>query len=1077
MVETIGNHPSWEELWAYGQGRLGAEASLSVEEHLAGCAGCCALLEAAPGDSFLNRLRAVGSTTTSEPGRDANTLSPGPTFGDPAAIPAELIDHPRYRVLGLVGQGGMGAVYRAEHRRMERLVALKVINPGLMRDPGVVQRFHQEVRAAARLHHPNIVHAYDADQAGGLHFLVMEYVEGTTLADLLRQRGPLPVAEACEYVRQAALGLQHAHERGMVHRDIKPHNLMLAADGGLTVLSEQAPAKPQAARQAPDGAVVKILDFGLARLSRAGDGPATDTVPAGPLTGAGAVMGTADYIAPEQAADPRGTDGRADLYSLGCTLFHLLTGRPPFPEGSVSEKLHHHAVTPLPSLAAPRPDVPPGLPAVLARLTAKAPADRYASAAEVAAALAPYCPSGGPPRSRARKRHLLVAAVLLIGAGVLAGALAWRPGRERGQVATPSNENPEPPARDRERRAIVSEDEAVAALEKLGGKIVRDDRADGKPVISVKLDGSRAGDADLRNVAVLKQLRSLDLAGTGPTRMRISDQGLKELAGLERLTWLRIGGPKITDAGLAALARLRELEFLDLSGTLISDDGMRELVRRHPRLLNLNFQAAPRITDAGIKELARLRGLKYLALPGTAITDEGVRALARAPALEVLGLGNTNITDAAVRELARYPRLRFVSLAGDRQVSDEAVAELRKARPNLKVQWPPPPPGPAPAGKITEEQAEATVTGLGGFVGRDDDLPGNPVVVVRLSSGRVNDAALAGLPAFTRLRKLTVSNAGISDEGLTHLKRLGQLRELNLSGCRSLTDRGLAHLARLTGLRSLELGYTAITNAGLAHLAGMKDLRKLSLNTTKVDDGGLAHLQGLTELRELDLFNVGDFGTGKRVTDAGLARLKGLKQLRVLLIPNSRVTGKGLAHLKGMTQMQALNLFCTHVDDDGLAHLEGMTQLQRLVLAGARFTDAGLAHLAGLRKLEDLDISFSKLTDKGLAHLEGLTNLKILNLSQTSITDDGLVHLRPLVRLSNLNLQSTGVGDAGLAHLKANRGLFMLWLSGPKITDVGLAHLKELSRLGVVYLSKTAVTDTGVDELKKALPRVRVSRQ
>src|SRR5262249_33562700 len=156
---------------------------------------------------------------------------------------------------------GMGAVYRAEHLRMERLVALKVINPGLLRHPATVQRFHQEVRAAARLQHANIVTAHDADQAGGLHFLVMEYVDGISLAELVRTRGPLPVAEGCAYARQAALGLQHAHEQGMVHRDITPHNLMVTHAHGL----------------------VKILDFGLARLPRTPDSAATGDAPAVPL--------------------------------------------------------------------------------------------------------------------------------------------------------------------------------------------------------------------------------------------------------------------------------------------------------------------------------------------------------------------------------------------------------------------------------------------------------------------------------------------------------------------------------------------------------------------------------------------------------------------------------------------------------------------------------------------------------------------------------------------------------------------------------------------------------------------------
>ena len=178
-------------------------------------------------------------------------------------------------------------------------------------------RFQQEVKAAAKLDHPNIVTAFDADQAGELHFLVMEYVEGQNLADYLGESRPLPISQACEIIQQAAHGLQHAHERGMVHRDIKPHNLMLTPAGQ-----------------------VKVLDFGLVRFAReAGAAPAEETATSAHLTGIGAVIGTADYIAPEQARDAHLADGRSDIYSLGCTLYHLLTGRPPFRASTVTETL------------------------------------------------------------------------------------------------------------------------------------------------------------------------------------------------------------------------------------------------------------------------------------------------------------------------------------------------------------------------------------------------------------------------------------------------------------------------------------------------------------------------------------------------------------------------------------------------------------------------------------------------------------------------------------------------------------------------------------------------------------------
>ena len=204
-----------EELQAYAQGRL-RRGQRALEEHLVGCRCCCEILANVPGDGFLLRLRGAASDAASRTATGEGHAAEMPA----SAIPVEMVDHPRYRVLDAIGRGGMGAVYRAEHRRMERAVALKFINPELTRQAAATERFQQEVRAAARLHHPNIVHAYDADQAGALHFLVMEYIEGKSLAELVHTRGRSP--RACDYIRQAAAGLQHAHEQGMVHRDIKP---------------------------------------------------------------------------------------------------------------------------------------------------------------------------------------------------------------------------------------------------------------------------------------------------------------------------------------------------------------------------------------------------------------------------------------------------------------------------------------------------------------------------------------------------------------------------------------------------------------------------------------------------------------------------------------------------------------------------------------------------------------------------------------------------------------------------------------------------------------------------------------
>jgi urea transport system substrate-binding protein len=315
----------------------------------------------------------------------------------PPEVPPEFVDHPRYRILELLGAGGMGSVFKAEDTLMQRLVALKVLGKELTKDAEAVARFRREVTLAARVSHPNIVTAHDAGQAGELHFLVMEFVQGKSLSDLIEERGPLPVAEACEYVRQAAIGLQHAYERGMVHRDIKPSNLIVTADGQ-----------------------VKLLDLGLARLTAERSGGKD-------LTTRQQVLGTLDYMAPEQWDDSHGVDIRADIYSLGCTLYDLLTGQPPFADSryeSVLKKMKAHADVPPPPVHERRADVPAELSAVLDRMLAKNRLDRYQTPAEVAQALAPFTVRG-PVTGRPRG---LTAALL----APLRSRLAGKPSRLRG---------------------------------------------------------------------------------------------------------------------------------------------------------------------------------------------------------------------------------------------------------------------------------------------------------------------------------------------------------------------------------------------------------------------------------------------------------------------------------------------------------------------------------------------------------------------------------------------------------------------------------------------------------------------
>jgi serine/threonine-protein kinase len=297
-----------------------------------------------------------------------------------------------YVLMDKLGVGGMGEVYKARHRRLDRVVALKVIRPDRLERPDLVVRFQREARLAARLHHPNLVLVYDADEVDSKHFFTMEFIDGENAAQKVVRMGPLPVSLACDIVRQAALGLQHAHEKDLVHRDVKPSNLLVERETG----------------------IAKVLDLGLAFL---GDAFASDEEF---LTPSGQVMGTADYMAPEQGLDSHQIDIRADIYSLGCTLYHLLSGKPPFPGGTYVQKVLRHREQVPKAVEEWRPELPPALGAAIRCLMAKSRDDRPRQPAEVAGLLEPFCvpttapdggesrPAGDVPTGPPRKRSISV---------------------------------------------------------------------------------------------------------------------------------------------------------------------------------------------------------------------------------------------------------------------------------------------------------------------------------------------------------------------------------------------------------------------------------------------------------------------------------------------------------------------------------------------------------------------------------------------------------------------------------------------------------------------------------------------
>ncbi len=377
MTDTRCPRPT--ELSAYALGTLDESLADQLADHVGSCAACEQTLHNLDGtvDVVLSQLRQpavaspfAGDATYQQRLAAVEALSSEPSHArsQPEVIANHAVDvFPQlrdYQIIAKLGQGGMGAVYKALHTRLDKIVAIKVLSASLWSNPGAIARFSREMKAIGRLEHPNVIRAHDAGEFEGQHFLVMEFVDGVDLSDLTRSQGKLPIPEACELIRQAALGLEYAHQKGLVHRDIKPSNLMLSTEGQ-----------------------VKILDLGLALLNQA-------DVPQRELTSTGQIMGTIDYMAPEQGGDTHHVDIRADIYSLGATLYKLLTGEAPFANPAhttMMQKLTALATQQPVPLRDRRPEVPAALAEIVDRMLARLPDHRYVTPSAVAQALQPFC--------------------------------------------------------------------------------------------------------------------------------------------------------------------------------------------------------------------------------------------------------------------------------------------------------------------------------------------------------------------------------------------------------------------------------------------------------------------------------------------------------------------------------------------------------------------------------------------------------------------------------------------------------------------------------------------------------------
>ncbi|MDV6032107.1 MAG: protein kinase [Phycisphaera sp. RhM] len=752
--------PNEEMLSDFLLGRIDDASADQLESHIVACASCRTVLESSePDDTLVSSLKLelgegvfddepqlkTAMAALDDQYRESLERTSSPIeAGQGAVIETNLVGQQlgQYRLIGLLGRGGMGAVYKAEHLRLQMIVAVKVLSDKLSHDRQAIGRFEREMKAVGRIHHPNVVKATDAGVANGKHYLAMEFVEGTDLGRVVASRRWLSIADACETVRQAAIGLQHAHRHGLIHRDIKPSNLMVTGDGE-----------------------VKVLDLGLARIQR---GPEQVG-----LTDDFQVMGTADYMAPEQALNASGLDERADVYSLGCTLYTLLCGHPPFKQyaAPLRKLMAHDAESPS-TVRQRRGEVAKELSAIVDRCLEKSPEDRFQDASKLAEALEPF--SVDADLASLASGHQDMAGE--IGLGEKSTQFEIQALIDTDRIAEPASRPTTP-----RRTVTVALAVLVAACFIVGLSLMFQRSVPNKQtVISKRTDATPTltefSERDIANWAIENQAIISLVAGNTHTFVAnlgaLPDDDFQIIG----INFTQKFEPSELDFDrLARLHYLRLVEFQDLE---LRDHVIKGFSRLPIQVLRLRYDES---RPQGLARMDELSGILNLTVGGTMVGDEAVKQVSTLSNISSLTMSGTEVTNAGLRDLAKMRQLTFLSL-----VLTQVTAEDLHVLDDLEL-W-----------------------------------------ALHLAYTQVSDQGLQHLAKFDQLKWLGLGATQISDDGLRHLRGLRELTTLSLHET-DVTSAGLVHLQLLPNLRELEVGATQIDDRAVEPLLKLHRLTRLEL--------------------------------------------------------------------------------------------------------------------------------------------------------------------------------------------------------------------------------------------------------
>ena len=884
-----------------------------------------------------------------------------------------------YVILDKLGQGGMGMVLKAEHKRMKRLVAIKVMSPTAVKTPDALKRFHREVEAAAKLAHPNIVAAHDADEVNKTHFLVMEYVEGTDLSVLVKKNGPFPVDQAVRCIVQAARGLEFAHKRGVIHRDIKPANLLLDKEG-----------------------TVKILDMGLARIE---DSVGGSSEGAG-LTSTGTIMGTVDYMSPEQAMDTKSADARSDIYSLGCSLYYLLTGRCLYDGDTIMKKLMAHQNAPIPELRSPvaprqgfqtsldleatsassgvdgrsesesRSDTATltALDAVFRRMVAKKPEDRPQTMTQVIAELE-RCLAGGSPTVAFERSTDSATTSGASGSGnelqqflqqfsdeASTSATSVAPAGSMRTVAAPSSGEAETMISSADGAGTDPRTEQTVTLEQVGQQFGEPMGVSPRTVRGLMPSGSPSHRMKLLfgSIAAVVVLVAILFVVSGNRGQKESPRSKAEVA-------KGVGDvPSRGDSSASPSQAVKDPDRAVAKWVLESGGSVEVQVEGKPSSRVTTVAELP-------KEHFVVGSVVIVRQPSLTAADvERMAALSR---LFSIGLEFTPPTADAVRAMKNLRQLRYFALTdlGNNRTSDEALVAVTELR----------------------------------------QLDG-----VQLTSVQIPDLFFARIGQMSRLRGLDLYNASPLSAAQFELlaanppKRLGSM---NLGGT-TMTQAGLAALARLPHLFRLHLERSNLDDDMLSALHSSKSLSIVHVRETAVSREGTdrlvaangvcvvadpaslpSHINAEYWQTAQTLLSRGfGFSAGEHKTyPPGSTLPPQAEPITNVSVPDSAT----LDDLKSLATLKGISAFYGPLPADALQVLEPLSNLTSL--NPGSLTSGDISRLKNFPKLHDLT-AFPN--DAAVSTIASLPHLMTLDLRpQSQITDACLTSLRDAPILTRLH--------------------------------------------------------------------------